>query len=132
MIGLLVDHNIEQHGKLLWGQFSETDWRGLNIARIATLQQVGLDSLASDREIWLFCQREAWLLLTANRNMLGQNSLEAVIRQLGGPDSLPVLTLADPDRVQMDSEYRALCAYKIASVAIDIHNSRGITRIFVP
>jgi len=71
-------------------------------------------------------------LLTANRNMRGEDSLEAVIRQLAGPDSLPVLTLADPDRVQIDPPYRELCAYAIAAIAIDLREFRGITRLFIP
>jgi hypothetical protein len=99
MIGLLVDHNIERHARLLWGQFSEPDWRGMHVAGLATLVDAGIDPDASDRDLWLFCQDNGLLLLTANRNMDGDDSLEAVIRQSGTDQSLPVLTLSHPDRV---------------------------------
>jgi len=132
MIGLLVDHNIERHGLLIWAQFEVVDWQSMNLSSLATLDQLGIDANASDREIWLYCQHEGHLLLTANRNMDGENSLEAVIRRHGRRDSLPVLTLADPDRVLEDAAYRELCAYRIAGIALELDSSRGITRLFVP
>jgi hypothetical protein len=132
MIGLLADHNIEQHGRLIWEQFGVADWRAMNIASFATLNQLGIDSRATDREIWLRCQRDEWLLLTANRNMHGDDSLEVVIRQLGGAESLPVLTLADADRVLVSAAYREVCAYRIAEIALDLTACRGITRLFIP
>jgi hypothetical protein len=132
MIGLLVDHNIERHGRLIWTQFAAVEWQAMNLSSLATLDQLGIGANASDREIWLFCQHESFLLLTANRNMDGDDSLEAVIRKHGRHDSLPVLTLADPDRVLEDAAYRELCAYRIAGIALDLDHSRGITRVFIP
>ena len=132
MIGLLVDHNIERHGRLIWSQFATADWQAMNLSSFATLDQLGMDASASDREIWLFCQHEGFLLFTANRNMDGEDSLEAVIRRHGRHNSLPVLTLADPDRVLEDAAYRELCAYRIAEIAIETDSSRGITRMFIP
>jgi len=104
----------------------------MNVASFATLDQVGVDSAATDREIWLRCQRDELLLLTANRNMRGDDSLEAVIRQLAGAESLPVLTLADADRILTSATYRELCAYRIAEIALDLKACRGITRMFIP
>jgi hypothetical protein len=42
MIGLLVDNNIAGHGRLLWQQFSATDWNSLQISSLMTLDDSGL------------------------------------------------------------------------------------------
>ena len=132
MIGLLLDHNIEFHGQLIWAQFDSAAWRSISIDAVWTLLQVGLPIDASDRAIWLYCQQERRLLVTANRNKRGADSLQAVIEELGGPLSLPVLTLSNPDRLIADSIYRELCAYRIAEIALDLERCLGTARLFVP
>ena len=124
MIGVLVDHNIERHGQLLWGQFAPADWQGMQVSTFRSLVDVGLVASASDRIIWQYCQAHSLLLLTANRNERGEDSLQAVIGQ--------VLTLANPDRVLADAVYRELCAYRIAEVALTLENVRGTGRLFIP
>jgi len=42
---------------------------------------VGLRFNASDREVWMVCQSEKIVLITANRNDEGPDSLEATIAQ---------------------------------------------------
>jgi hypothetical protein len=54
----------------------------------------GLQLDASDRAVWEACQREHVILLTANRNEAGPDSLQATIQQYSTPASLPVFTLA--------------------------------------
>lgn len=132
MIGLLADHDVEGLARLIWAQFAEEDWRALNLSSLVFLSDIGLAATASDREIWLYCQREERLLLTANRNMRGVDSLESVIRELSNVDSLPVLTLADPKRVETDGTYRELCAYRIADIALELKDYRGTLRQFIP
>jgi hypothetical protein len=132
MIGILADHDVVRQARLIWAQFSERDWQSLGVSSLAMIADEGLSPSASDREIWLVCQRVGRLLLTANRNMEGPDSLEAVIRELGKAQSLPVLTIADPDRSLFDAGYRELCAYKIADVALDLDRNRGTARLFIP
>jgi len=82
MIGLLVDHNIEQHGRLLWAQFDVLDWRAMQVSGMATLSDAGLVYEATDREVWSICQQQHLLLITANRNQDGADSLQAALDEL--------------------------------------------------
>ena len=132
MIGILADHDTALQARLIWAQVSVLDWRRLQVSSLAVLGDEGLPPSASDRAIWLVCQHVGLLLLTANRNMEGPDSLEAVIRELGDANSLPVLTIADPDRVLFDSAYRELCAYRIADIALELEANRGTARLFIP
>ena len=132
MIGLLADHDVERHADLIWRQFAAADWAAMKIASLQWLADIGLSTAATDRDIWLFCQQSRMLLVTANRNMQGGNSLEAVIRELGTAKSLPVLTNGDRDRVVEDATYRELCAYRIADIAIELDAYLGVTRLFIP
>jgi hypothetical protein len=132
MIGLLADHDVERHARLIWAQFSDDDWLGMQVSSLRTLAEAGIPRDASDRVIWMYCQAERRLLLTGNRNMHGSDSLEATIRQLRSPDSLPVLTIANRQRVLMDAVYRELCAYRIADVALNLTTNLGTDRLFLP
>jgi hypothetical protein len=132
MIGLLVDHNIEQHGRLLWTQFNEADWRAMQVSSLTTLLEGGLGHEVTDRELWLFCQRRKMLLLTANRNRRGVDSLQAVLDELNDSASLPILTLANANRVLVDATYRELCAYRIADIALELQRHLGTARLFIP
>jgi hypothetical protein len=131
MITLLSDHDIELYARLLWGEFAATDWLAFGAASMATFADVGLHREASDREVWLYCQQHGALLLTGNRNMEDANSLEAVLRELNEPRSLPILTLANPQRL-VEGEYRETCAYRVAEVVQELEIFRGAARIFVP
>lgn len=132
MIGLLIDHNIELHGRLLCAQFSAVDWQAMQVSAALTLEQAGFDVDASDGEIWTYCQRQGLLLVTANRNKRGADSLQAVIDRSATDSSLPVLTLANPDRVLNDPVYRELCAYRIADIALGLSLYLGATRLYLP
>jgi hypothetical protein len=132
MIGLLVDHNIERQGRLLWSQFSETQWHALQVSSMTTLVDAGLSPEASDRELWSLCQQQQLLLLTANRNRRGKDSLQAVLDELNNVTSLPILTLSNANRVLADSVYRELCAYRIADVVLELKHYLGAARLFIP
>jgi hypothetical protein len=87
---------------------------------------------APDSIIWRTCQREQLVLITENRNKRGLDSLEATIQNENQPDSLPVITIANTDRVLQDR----LCAEKVAERLLDylmrIDEVRGTGRIYVP
>jgi hypothetical protein len=132
MIAVLVDHNIERQGRVLWSQFSETQWRAMQVSSMVGLIDAGLAPEASDRVIWTFCQRQQMLLLTANRNRRGEDSLQSVIDELNDSASLPVLTISNVNRILIDSDYRELCAYRIADIALELGHYMGAARVFIP
>jgi hypothetical protein len=131
MIRFLSDHDIELYVRLLWTHFSADEWRGLGVADCHMFADLHIDLASSDRNVWLRCQHEQLLLITGNRNMEGEDSLEAVIRDLNQVDSLPVITIARP-KMMVEFKYREDCAYRIADIVADLSNLRGTGRQVVP
>jgi hypothetical protein len=131
MISILSDHDIEFYARLLWSQFSDSEWQAFGLYGFATFRDLEIAEDLTDRQIWLFCQQHNLLLLTANRNMDDTNSLETAIRELNQPGSLPVLTIARPKR-PMNEAYRETCAYRVADIAVDLSKLRGSGRQFIP
>src|SRR6476660_4202031 len=97
MRGLLVDVNIQGQMENVrriytgaeWGGF----WRDLGL-EFLSFADVGLDPEAPDSLIWRTCQRDGFVLVTANRNSDGPDSLGAMIATENGPTSLPAITVA--------------------------------------
>jgi hypothetical protein len=133
--GLLADVNCE-------GQFdclrhaAESGERGeyWNFLELVALKvaDVGLDAQSSDREIWRFCQDDQLVLITTNRNAKGPDSLQAVLDELNGPASLPVLTIADSKRLMRDRRYAEQAADRVLQYLFDMDRYRGTGRLFVP
>ena len=73
-----------------------TVWESLEI-EVESFERLGLPYNTSDRDLWQLYQQRKVVLPTANRNDEGPDSLEATIRTLNAPSSLPVLTIADPE-----------------------------------
>ena len=63
--------------------------------------------------------------------MIGEDSLEQVIREENEPDSLPVLTISDAKRV-IEPDYREWCALRLLEIADDLVNFLGTGRLFIP
>jgi hypothetical protein len=82
--------------------------------------------------IWRMCQREGLVLVTGNRNRRGPDSLEAVNQDENQPDSLPVITLADADRVLRDRPYAERVAEGLLDYLMRIDEVRGVGRLYVP
>lgn len=87
---------------------------------------------SSDRQVWQLAQKQQLILITANRRMVGEDSLEQVLREENTMHSLPVPTLANSNRFARDAVYRNRCVTKIIDVLIDIENLRGSKRLFIP
>src|SRR5262245_47077601 len=108
MPGIIADNNITGHFRLLNVLLEEEPrrefWLSLNFTA-PTFQDLGLTDKSPDLEVWQKCQQEQLVLITDNRNAHGPDSLEAVIRALNQPDSLPVITLADSKRFLTDRIY---------------------------
>jgi len=47
-------------------------------------------------------------------------------------DALPVLTLADPDRIGRDTQYAESVAASLFDVLIDVDVLRGTGRLYLP
>jgi hypothetical protein len=131
MISILLDHDIEGLGTLLWSVATRDEWQAFDVEQFLTFQEAGLAFTASDREIYRFAQAHFMLLLTANRNMRGPDSLEKTLREEHHAFSLPIITIANKDRVRIDPLHRYRCATRIQEIAWLIETQRGIQRIFI-
>lgn len=98
MASIMADHNVEGHFEILLRLWTSEAWRSFWESlelEIESFDHLGLPHNTSDRDLWRVCQQRDIVLLTANRNDEGPESLEAAIRTLNDASSLPVLTIAD-------------------------------------
>jgi hypothetical protein len=133
--GILADANCAGHLALLVRLFQE-DWRR-EVWEFLALPSVSFTALglppdASDRAVWETCQRAQVVLLTANRNDEGPESLEATIQQHNTPVSLPVFTLAGDQRVLRDRLYAEAVADRLLEFLFDMDSYRGTGRLYLP
>ncbi|MGH7135750.1 MAG: DUF5615 family PIN-like protein [Pirellulales bacterium] len=110
-----------------WSEF----WTFLELT-YARFADLGLHDDASDAEIWRVCQEKGYVLITGNRNDDVPDSLESTIRSRGTADSLPVLTLADPERVRRDRQYAGRVVVSLIETLMDIDTARGTGRLYLP
>jgi hypothetical protein len=106
-------------------------WQGLGLA-VVTFESLGLARDAPDALVWDACQRNEIILVTGNRNDDGPESLEATLRARNQERSLPVFTLAHPDRVRPGGSETALVAMKFLEHLLEIDRYRGAGRIWLP
>jgi hypothetical protein len=131
MIAILADYNIVGQARSLWRVVLAEGWHELSALRFVEFADVGLAPTSSDRIVWRFAQANNMLLLTGNRNMADEDSLEATIRQENEPESLPVITIANIDRMD-ERVYCQRCAARLAEIASEIDIYKGIGRLFIP
>jgi hypothetical protein len=135
MRGVLADINIAAHQQALLSIWLSDYWRdlwnGLGFA-VESFPNLGLAHDSSDALIWRTCQRERLVLITANRNKRGSDSLEATMRAENRPDSLPIVTIADANRVLKNRAYAELVSERLLERLIDIDAFLGAGRIYVP
>jgi len=135
MPSILADGNVEGHFKVLMRVLEAPAWRELWTSlkiEIVTFEQLGLAKHVTDLVLWRACQKHDVVLITANRNSEGPESLEAAIRFENTGGSLPVLTIADPLRIDTDRAYPEFVAERLLEVFIDLDGLRGTGRIYVP
>jgi hypothetical protein len=128
---ILADHDIEGYAHVLWGVVQAEGLHQLTPIGFATFADVGLSTTNSDRTVWRFAQAHQMILLTNNRNMEGDDSLEVTLRQENHPSALPVITIGSVDRID-DPDYRLRCATRILEIAAEIENYKGAARLFIP
>ena len=128
MKGILADINIGKQRKAILAVWVSDTWRelwtGLGLS-VVSFPALGLPYNASDALIWRTCQREGPVLITGNRNDDGVDSLEATIRNENKTDSLPVITIADADRVLQDRLYAEIVAEHALDYLMRIDEVRG-------
>lgn len=127
----LIDHNIEGQSLTLFGSITSGGWLETLPIRFISFDEVELPIISSDRVVWRFAQENQMILLTANRSMKGEDSLEQVIREECLPTSLPVVTLANIDRI-IEREYREECVDRLIEIALYLENYLGVSRLFIP
>jgi len=127
----LIDHNIEGQSLMLFGSIISEGWLETLPIRVISFDEVELPIISSDRVVWRFAQENQMILLTANRSMKGEDSLEQVIREECLPTSLPVVTLANIDRI-IEREYREECVDRLIEIALYLENYLGVSRLFIP
>jgi hypothetical protein len=127
----LIDHNIEGQSLILFGSITSEGWLETLPIRFISFDEVELPITSSDRVVWRFAQENQMILLTANRSMKGEDSLEQVIREECLPTSLPVVTFANVDRI-IEREYREECVDRLIEIALYLENYLGVSRLFIP
>ncbi len=135
MKAILSDVNIEGHVRILVNILESDSWQGVwSLLKLSvyTFSDLGLVPETLDSTLWQVCQKNEVVLLTANRNDDGADSLEATIRSMNTEYSLPVLTVADADRILHSREYAERVVERTIDYLIDIDNFRGTGRLYLP
>ncbi|WP_043997510.1 hypothetical protein [Microcystis aeruginosa] len=128
---VLADYNLNRQAILISGSLVVSGLLDLALIRLRTFEDVGLPADSNDRVVWRFAQTNGMLLLTANRNAKGEDSLEQVMREENQPTSFPIITIGDLDRVN-ESDYRERCVERLVEIVIDIQDYMGAGRLFIP
>jgi hypothetical protein len=128
----LIDHNLGGHAEILLGNMASQGWLELLPIRFVSFKEMNLSIDSNDRVVWRTAQANQMILLTANRSMKGENSLEQVLREENTVNSLPVITIGDTDRFLADRAYRNCCVDRLLEVLLDIENWMGVGRLFIP
>jgi len=127
----LIDYNLKGKSLILWGVVAAEGWLGLIEINFLQFEDVGLPRDSSDLIVWKFAQEKQMILITANRNMKGKNSLEQTIREKNTDRSLPVVTISNVDRLD-EKIYRERCVASLIEISLDLDNYLGAGRIFIP
>ena len=135
MTGILADHNLVGQVRAVVGRLEREPWPELWAAlglRFLTLSDLGLNERTPDDVIWRLCQADQLILITANRNQDGSDSLGAMILHENTPVSLPVFTISTADRVLQDDAYLDRVAKRLIEYLYEIDTIRGTGRLFLP
>jgi hypothetical protein len=135
VVTLLVDANLDGHAQLLDMRLRTQTWRDLRDQldiQFLHFEQAGLARTTKDDVVWRHCQAQGYYLLTANRNLESDDSLEATIRREGTAQSLPVFTFADADRIYQSAAYLDDVVETLLEYLLDEANYRGTGRLFLP
>ena len=130
-MNFLIDYNLRGQAALLWGAIAAEGWLEMMPIRFVGFEEVGLLENSSDYLVWQLAQANQMIILTANRNMKGDDSLEQVIREDTTTTALPVVTIGNKERLDEQS-YRERCASRLVEILFDIDNYMGVGRVYIP
>ena len=85
----LIDQNLEGYAEILLGAIASKGWLDLLQIKFITFAEIELPPDSTDRVLWRYAQLHNMILMTANRRMKGQDSLEQVMREENNSTSLP-------------------------------------------
>jgi hypothetical protein len=135
MLAILSDHDVEGQLKVLSSIWTSADWIELWEmlgGHVHTFRTLGIPQTIKDSDLWELCQQRQLVLVTGNRNADDEDSLEFASQRLNQPESLPVVTIADADRVTLERRYAERVAAEILEILYDIDRFRGARRLYVP
>lgn len=75
-MNFLIDHNLGGQSEILFGSIASQGWLALLPIRFVTFKEMNLPIDSNDRVVWRLAQVNQMILLTANRSMKGEDSLE--------------------------------------------------------
>jgi predicted nuclease of predicted toxin-antitoxin system len=133
--GLVADANIQGQVEYLVQRMQADDWANFWQALGLVLhhfEEIGLSASSTDVEVWNVCQAEQLILITDNRNLDSEDSLEATIRRNNTPQSLPVLTIADMNEFRTNRSYVERVVETLYDYVLRIDEVRGSGRLYVP
>lgn len=130
MITVMLDNDVDGFRSRLVKSFHDTQWDEYLAVNFVTMVEVGLDRHTKDREVWRFCQSNGFILLTGNRNKDDDTSLAQTLMEENSASSLPVITVADKDRLH-ERDYRESCINQLIIILIDLDNHLGTGRLYI-
>jgi len=133
--GLVADANIQGQVEYLVQRMEADDWADFWLALGLVLhrfEDVGLSASSTDLEVWNVCQAEQLILITDNRNLDSEDSLEATIRRNNTPESLPVFTIADMNEFRTNGSYVERVVEALYDYLLKIDDVRGTGRLYLP
>jgi len=133
--GLVADANIQGQVAHLVERMQAEDWadfwQSLGLV-VRQFEDLRLPASATDLEVWNVCQTEQLILITDNRNLDSEDSLEATIRQNNTSDSLPVFTIADMQEFRTNGTYVERVVEALYGYLLRIDEIRGTGRLYLP
>jgi len=127
----LVDYNLDGYALVFLGILTKLGWLEIVPIQFITFREAGLSMESSDRAVWHYAQTHQMMILTANRNMKGEDSLEWVMREENTENSFPVLTIGDIKRLD-EFDYREQCVERLIEIILEIDSYMGAGRLFIP
>ena len=128
----LIDHNLKGHALVFFGSIASQGWLDIVSVQFVTFTELDIPTDTDDRTVWRLAQKNHMILLTANRSMKGEDSLEQVMREESTSASLPVVTISNADRLLSDPDYRSRCVESLVEIVLSMESYRGVQRIFIP
>jgi hypothetical protein len=128
----LIDHNLGGHAEILFGSLASQGWVDMLSIQFFTFQEMKLPINSSDRIVWRLAQAHQMMILTANRSMKGEESLEEVLREENGMTSFPVITIGDANRLLSDRSYRNRCGDRLIEILLELEIWMGVGRLYIP